>query len=89
MQPASNTQSGIPRGGSNLRGRGGAYQPPRGGPNTRGRGGGAQRGGANMNPAAQTFSPGAGNKHPREESQNAPAAQGNGQKRIRGGGPTT
>jgi hypothetical protein len=42
-----------------------------------------------MNPAAQTFSPGAGNKHPREESQNAPAAQGNGQKRIRGGGPTT
>lgn len=41
-----------------------------------------------MNPGAQMFSPGAGNKHPRDESQNAPAQQGNGQKRIRGGGPT-
>jgi len=68
-----------------MRGRG-TYQPPRGGPNARGRGSGMQRGGASLNPGAQSYSPGAGNKHPREEGQNGLAQQGNGQKRIRGGG---
>jgi hypothetical protein len=69
-----------------MRGRGGPYQAPRGGLAARGRGGGAQRGGANLNPGAQPYSPGAGNKHPRDESQSGPTQQGNGQKRIRGGG---
>jgi hypothetical protein len=39
-----------------------------------------------LNATAPTFSPGAGNKHPRDESQNAQGHQGNGQKRARGGG---
>lgn len=52
----------------------------------RGRGGGMIRGGGNMNPGAQSFSPGgAGNKRPHEDSQNG-VQQGNGQKRARGGG---
>jgi hypothetical protein len=69
-----------------MRGRGGTYQAPRGGAHPRGRGGGAPRGGGNLNATAPTFSPGAGNKHPRDESQNAQGHQGNGQKRARGGG---
>jgi hypothetical protein len=36
-----------------------------------------------MNPTAQSFSPGAGNKHPRDDGQ--PATDSGG-KRMRGGG---
>jgi len=39
-----------------------------------------------MNPGAASFSPGTGNKRPRDESQNGGAQQGNSGKRIRGGG---
>lgn len=85
-QPASSTQSNIPRGGAIVRGRGGSYQAPRGSMAARGRGGGTQRGGANMNPGAPSFSPVAGNKHPRDDTQNGLAQQGNNGKRIRGGG---
>lgn len=68
-------------------GRGGAtYQPPRGGSIGRGRGAQITRGGGALNVGAQSFSPGAGNKHPRDESQ---IGQGNGGKRMRGGGGAT
>lgn len=38
-----------------------------------------------MNPDAQNFSPGAGNKRPHDDNHNG-IQQGNGQKRLRGGG---
>lgn len=70
------------RGGANVGGRGGIYQP-RGGAAGRGRGNiGGQRGG--MNAAAQSFSPNtqSGQKRPVPDG----GQQGNGGKRPRGGG---
>jgi nucleoprotein TPR len=93
MQQAGPARTGIPmpRGGGIPRGggsRGGVYQATRGGNmNGRGRGvGGPGRGGGNMNPGATSFSPTAGSKRPHEDTQQGGVHQGNGQKRIRGGG---
>lgn len=99
-QPSANRNisgSGIPqpRGGSNAGGRGsgrgvrGVYSAPNGG---RGRGfqglnnsSGSRPGSAmGTNPTAQPFSPGSGQKRPREDSQGG--HDGNGAKRGRGGG---
>lgn len=83
---------GIARGG-NRGSNGGVYSAPGGG---RGRGfnpnnnnnsqGGSSRPGSGMgmNPFAQPYSPGAGNKRPRDDSMGG--HDGNGAKRTRGGG---
>ncbi|KAH8649160.1 hypothetical protein BX600DRAFT_404258 [Xylariales sp. PMI_506] len=73
--------SGLPK--SNLRQPSGTYQAPRGGARG-GRGGGRGGNRASLNPGADNFQPGTGNKRPRGDSE---VGTGAGAKRIRGGGP--
>lgn len=103
-QPSGNrvsSGSGIPRGGSNIRGnaRGGArggnagvYAPPgnrgRGSANTNNQGGQSRPNSAMsmMNPFAQPYSPGTGNGNKRPRDESMGGPEGNGAKRGRGGG---